>query len=240
MSRFFSRLTPITIVAITLLLTAKAVHLAHELAPPAAATTPPSPSSVPKAGAPAAASSNGATAKATGACAKTQADPDEVRLLGELRRRRDALDVREKQLDQRDDLLHAEDLKLQSRLNDLEALQKQLDGLDQARRTRDGQNWAGLVAMYEDMKARDAAAIFNVLDISVMLEVLDRMNERKASAILAAMLPEKARFATQMLAQRRMREVAAPGGGAAASGGDGEAPKQAARQVSGLQGAGPT
>ena len=64
--------------------------------------------------------------------------------------------------------------------------------------------WSGLIKVYEDMKARDAAEIFNVIDLSVLLEVIDRMDERKASAILASMLPERARLVTQMLVQRRL------------------------------------
>ena len=55
--------------------------------------------------------------------------------------------------------------------------------------------------VYESMRPRDAASIFDVLDMHVLLEVLDRMNDRKAAAILAAMQPERARMATQMLAQ---------------------------------------
>ena len=46
------------------------------------------------------------------------------------------------------------------------------------------------------MKPRDAAAIFNDLDMPVLLQVLDRMKEAKAAPILAAMQPDRAREAT--------------------------------------------
>ena len=137
--------------------------------------------------------------------------PAELQLLQDLRKRRGALDDREHQMDQRNELLQSAELKLQSKLDELTALQQRLEQLDDDRRKRGSANWSGLVKMYEDMKPRDAATIFNVLDVSVLLEVLDRMDERKAAFILAGMLPERARLATQLLAQKRTRQdVVAP------------------------------
>jgi flagellar motility protein MotE (MotC chaperone) len=53
------------------------------------------------------------------------------------------------------------------------------------------------------MKPRDAATIFNDLQMPVLLQVLDRMKEAKAAVILAAMNPDKARDVTAELAQMR-------------------------------------
>ncbi len=47
-------------------------------------------------------------------------------------------------------------------------------------RSHDDANWAGLVKVYETMKPRDAAAIFNDMDLPVLLQVLDRMKEAKS------------------------------------------------------------
>ena len=57
--------------------------------------------------------------------------------------------------------------------------------------------------MYEDMAPKSAANIFNVIDVHVLLHILERMNVRKASAVLAAMDAERAKLATQMLALRK-------------------------------------
>lgn len=57
-----------------------------------------------------------------------------------------------------------------------------------------------LVKIYEAMAPRDAASIFNVLDFQVVVPVMIKMNPRKASAILAGMVPERAMMATQLLA----------------------------------------
>lgn len=208
-----SRVLPLTMVAIALLFTDKAVGLVRD-------------ATADGVGQPAVASGEAVFPAAAAAVAGPVAagkpipslvpdvapvTPAELQLLQDLRKRRGALDDREHRMDQRNELLQSAELKLQSRLDELTALQQRLEQLDDQRHKRDSANWSGLVKMYEDMKPRDAATIFNVLDVSVLLEVLDRMDERKAAFILAGMLPERARLATQMLAQKRTRQdVVAP------------------------------
>jgi flagellar motility protein MotE (MotC chaperone) len=53
------------------------------------------------------------------------------------------------------------------------------------------------------MRPRDAATIFNDLEMPVLLQVVDRMKEAKAAPVLAAMQPDKARDLTAKLAQLR-------------------------------------
>ena len=129
----------------------------------------------------------------------------ELALLSDLRARKQALDERAAALDARDGLVAAAEHRLSERLDQLTALQTKLEQLEQTRRERDEANWRGMVKTYETMRARDAAAIFNDLDQTVMLQVLDRMKEAKAGAILAAMQPERARLATTELAKWRTR-----------------------------------
>ena len=85
------------------------------------------------------------------------------------------------------------------------ALQARLESLESDRRQHSQENWAGLVKTYEAMKPREAASIFDALDMQVLLQVLDRMQERKAALVLAAMQPDRARLATQLLAEMRIR-----------------------------------
>lgn len=132
------------------------------------------------------------------------ASPAELRLLQELRQRRKELDEREHQLDLRAEVLQSTAVKLQQRIEQLTSLQQSLEKLDQQRHAHDGGNWSGLVQIYEDMKPKEAADIFNILDMAVLLEVFDRMDSRKASAVLMAMMPERAKLVTQMIAQRRL------------------------------------
>ncbi len=134
----------------------------------------------------------------------------ERRLLQDLRGRRLELDTRERTLTQREGVLDAAEQRLSARVTQLSTLQARLEQLDQARRERDEANWTGLVKVYETMKPREAAVIFNDMDAAVLLNVLDRMKEAKAAGVLAAMQPDRARLATVQLAARRTRATAAP------------------------------
>ncbi len=124
-------------------------------------------------------------------------------VLLELRQRREDLDARDAALAARESVLAAAGQKLSARVTELQGLQKKLESLDTARREREDTSWKGLVKVYEAMKPRDAATIFNDLETPVLLQVVDRMKEAKAAPVLAAMQPDKARDLTTKLAQMR-------------------------------------
>ena len=132
----------------------------------------------------------------------------EKAVLLELRERRQELEAREAGLSSRESTAAAAEKKLSSRVEELQGLQKKLESLDASRRQQEDSAWQGLVKVYETMKPRDAAVIFNDLAMPVLLPVLDRMKETKAAAILAAMQPEKAREVTTQLALTRSRAAA--------------------------------
>lgn len=138
-------------------------------------------------------------------------------VLLDLRERREALEARAKQLDQRAAEMAAADRRLNDRVQQLTALQTRLESLEASREHHREENWAGLVKVYETMKPREAAAIFDALDMQVLLQVLDRMQDRKAAPVLAAMQPDRARLATQMLAEMRLRAESPPGPAAASA-----------------------
>jgi flagellar motility protein MotE (MotC chaperone) len=128
-------------------------------------------------------------------------------VLLDLRKRRAELDAREQRDTERETMLAAAEKRLADRVRELQALQTRLEALEAQRASREDANWRGLVKMYEAMRPRDAATIFNDLDMTVLLPVLDRMSERKAAAVLAAMQPDKARLATTQLAALREKEI---------------------------------
>jgi flagellar motility protein MotE (MotC chaperone) len=139
----------------------------------------------------------------------------EMGLLQDLRARRSELDARQGALDARQAVLDASEKRLSARVDELAALQSKLEALEAARKQREETNWSGLVKLYEAMKPRDAAGIFNDLEMPILLQILDRMKEAKAAPILAAMEADRAREATTKLAEMRLREtkMAAPGSG---------------------------
>ena len=130
---------------------------------------------------------------------------EERQLLQELRERRRGLDSKQQGLTEREDILKSAEQRLVARGAELAALQSKLEQLEKGRAGRDDANWASLVKVYEAMKPRDAASIFNDMDAPILLELFDRMKETKASAILAAMQPDRARLATTQLAAKRSK-----------------------------------
>lgn len=200
------RLLPLTILALAALLAMKSAELVRAAVAaddkPAAAQAVVSPTA--PAPAPAAAPTPPAEAAPVSDGEKT--------VLLELRHRREQLDTREAGLAQRESLLAASEQKLATRIGELQALQKQLEELDAARKQREDASWQGLVKLYEAMKPRDAATIFDDLDMPVLLQVVDRMKEAKAAPILAAMHTDKARDLTAQLAKMRTRRDGQTGG----------------------------
>jgi flagellar motility protein MotE (MotC chaperone) len=53
------------------------------------------------------------------------------------------------------------------------------------------------------MKPKDAARIFDTLDIDILVAVVSKMSERKIAPILGLMDPERAKTLTIMLAQQK-------------------------------------
>ena len=207
------RLLPLTIFAMAGLLVAKSAQLVHAATATASEqTTPTAPVTTAPAHASAAEAPKAAPAHATEAPKPPEvtAGPPPISdgertVLLELRQRRLELDGREATLAARESVLVATELKLSARVAELQAPQKKLEGLETAREQREDTSWRGLVKLYESMKPRDAAVIFNDLDMPVLLQVVDRMKEAKAAPVLAAMQADKARELTTKLADMRTR-----------------------------------
>lgn len=144
----------------------------------------------------------------------TPAPPDpaaraERALLEQLRARRTDIEAREQAVAAQEMMISAAEQRLARRVEELAALQQRLETLDRARTDREEAGWRGLVRTYEAMRPRDAAAIFDDLELPVLVEILDRMNERKAAPVIGAMRPEKARMVTAELARHRAQRNAA-------------------------------
>lgn len=154
-------------------------------------------------------------------------DPDlaEVRtdLLKDLAARRKQLDEREKMLGTREAVMKAAEAEIDQKYRELTELRKQLQGLLNQQSEAEAERLKSLVRIYEGMKPADAARIFNTLDLSILLDVLTRMAERKSAPILAAMEADRARTITLMMAQQRklpdLPELVSP-----EAGGEGNAP----------------
>jgi flagellar motility protein MotE (MotC chaperone) len=126
-------------------------------------------------------------------------------VLEQLRARRGELDARDQAVAERETLLAAAEKRLQQRIAELSTVQQRLDATSRTLSEREEQGWRQMVKLYEGMKPRDAATIFDELEMPVLLQILERMGERKAAPVLAAMRPERARLLTTELARERAK-----------------------------------
>ena len=130
------------------------------------------------------------------------ASPGERAVLERLQTRRQELDTRSREMEMRENLLKAAEKRLEDKVTEL----KDAEGrVNTAMGTRDkvgAERFKGIVSMYENMKPKDAARIFDRLDMKILVEVSTQIKPQKMSEILAQMTPDNAERLTVELANR--------------------------------------
>lgn len=124
----------------------------------------------------------------------------EEAVLERLGARRKELDAREAELDMKMALVEAAEKRIAERTAALEALEARIKALVEEKKTADERQFASIVAMYETMKPKEAAAIFDQLEMPVLLRVASAMSPRKMAPIMAKMEPRKAKDLTANMA----------------------------------------
>lgn len=128
---------------------------------------------------------------------------EEVEILQALSKRRDVLNAREAELDQKEALIMAAQKNVERKIEELNQLKAEIEDLLAEQQKVQENRLQSLVKVYENMKSADAARIFNSMDLEILLVVIGRMSERKMAPILAEMDPERARIITIRLAEQR-------------------------------------
>ena len=128
---------------------------------------------------------------------------NELDLLQNLSKRREALDQREKDFDLKSKVLDASEKHLNDKIAEMKTLEAELKKVLAMYDEKQSTQIKSLVKIYENMKPGDAANIFNEMQMPILLEVIDKMSERKVAPVLAAMDPKRARDVTQELAAMR-------------------------------------
>ncbi|MCK5168193.1 MAG: hypothetical protein KAQ66_12740 [Rhodospirillaceae bacterium] len=136
----------------------------------------------------------------------------EIDLLQKLAERREEIDLRARELETREAMLQAAEGRIDKKIDDFKALKATLDGLIKQYDGQQDSQLASLVKIYENMKPKDAARIFEELEMGVLLMVTERMKERSLAPVMAKMDPVKAMEMTVELA--KMRKIPRPGPGA--------------------------
>ena len=127
----------------------------------------------------------------------------QVTALQQLAARRQQLDERERLLDMRAELNGQTEKRLDEQIARLTSLKDRIEALMVELDESEEQKLARLVKIYETMKPKAAAEIFNRLDISVLLHVVERMKEAKSAVVLGKMNPAIAKRITTELARRK-------------------------------------
>lgn len=125
--------------------------------------------------------------------------------LQQLAARRQALDEREQLLDMRAELNGRTESRLDEQIKRLGEMKTRLETLVSDLDEAEERKLARLVKIYETMKPKAAAEIFNRLEIPILIHVVERMKEVKSAAVLGKMDPAIARRVTTELARRKER-----------------------------------
>ena len=117
--------------------------------------------------------------------------------------RRAELNRRSRVLDTREKLLRATENRIESKIADLKQIQDTISKLLKKHDKEKEAKMRSVVKIYENMKPKDAARIFEELEMPIFLDVVERMREAKTAPIIAKMTPRKAKAVTAALAHRR-------------------------------------
>lgn len=159
-------------------------------APPSASTAeapPPAPGTPVNLGAPAAA---------------PIASPSERLILERLGERRDQLRQKSRETDTREKLIEESERRVDQRIDELKTLQDKLEPPPEKKAEAEAAGLKNIVTMYEAMKPKDAARVFDRLPQPVLVAVVQQMNPKKMAEVLAAMSPDTAQKLTVALAGR--------------------------------------
>jgi flagellar motility protein MotE (MotC chaperone) len=123
-------------------------------------------------------------------------------ILERLSDRRQQLDARNEELEMRENLLKAAEKRVEAKVAELKELEAKIKTALDQRDENEQKRFQGIVAMYQGMKPKDAARIFDRLDLKILVDVSTQMKPAAMSSILAQMSPEAAERLTVELAHR--------------------------------------
>jgi flagellar motility protein MotE (MotC chaperone) len=141
--------------------------------------------------------------KSVSAGAHSGFTPAEIEVLENLTRRREELERRSQALAMREKLMAATEKNIDAKIAELKKLEAKISVIVKQHDKESEGQLKSLVKVYESMKPKDAARIFEQLDMDILLDVSARMRETKMAPVLAAMKSEKAKALTVQLATRR-------------------------------------
>ncbi|MEH2475798.1 flagellar motility protein MotE (MotC chaperone) [Nitrobacteraceae bacterium AZCC 2161] len=131
-----------------------------------------------------------------------QVSASERAILERLQSRRQELEARAREIDIRESLLKAAEKRIESRVDELKGVEAGIKTATDQKGEADAARFKGIITMYEGMKPKDAAKIFDRLEMPVLFDIASQIAPRKMSDILGLMQPEAAERLTVELARR--------------------------------------
>jgi flagellar motility protein MotE (MotC chaperone) len=128
--------------------------------------------------------------------------PSERAILERLQSRRLELEARAREIDIRESLLKAAEKRVEARVEELKAIESRISTVTQQKSDSDAARFKGIITMYEGMKPKDAAKVFDRLEMPVLFEIASQIAPRKMADILGLMSPEAAERLTVEMARR--------------------------------------
>lgn len=123
-------------------------------------------------------------------------------VLERLQERRQELDSRARELEIRESLLKAHEQRIEAKVEELKGVETRITAATHQKDDADAARFKSIVVMYENMKAKDAARIFDRMDMAVLIDVASHMKPQKMAEVLAQMQPESAEKLTVELARK--------------------------------------
>lgn len=133
----------------------------------------------------------------------------EIDHLKKLNDRKKELDAREEELNRLDAELQVQKVDLEKRMKELEEMRSKISSILEDRVKVDDQKVDTLVQMYSNMKAPQAAKVFETMDEDLAVEILGRMKKKNAADIMNLLKPEKAQILSEMFAGYKRRPASA-------------------------------
>jgi len=128
--------------------------------------------------------------------------PSERAILERLQARRQELETRAREIDIRESLLKATEKRVEARVEELKAIESRISTATQQKNEAEAARFKGIITMYEGMKPKDAAKVFDRLEMPVLFEIASQIAPRKMADILGLMAPDAAERLTVEMARR--------------------------------------
>ncbi len=126
----------------------------------------------------------------------------EMELVKQLTGRREQLDQRARELDMYEARLRVAEQRVDQKMKEMETLRTQLQTMVNQLNASQQAQIENLVKIYETMKPKEAARIFESLELPVLLGVVQKMKPQRTAAVMAEMAPEKAKEITIALTKQ--------------------------------------